>query len=210
MNPRPDIWLVAIGLSLGPAVSNGLARFAYGRSFRPCKTDLGWNYTQAGWLNTANASGYLVGALANARSSSTGWECVGCSHWGFFVTPLALLGSAGFAIFGCNRASAMPLESPVPPFSSRGRHGRHCCFRDTPVETSLAISVYFGGGGLSMIASGAAIPLYTRCLRRCAMAHRMALPRRVVGACVVTRIPCRAALSRTLDSAKKAHVNRCR
>jgi predicted MFS family arabinose efflux permease len=26
------------------------------------KSEMGWNYAQAGWLNTANALGYVLGA----------------------------------------------------------------------------------------------------------------------------------------------------
>ena len=50
-------WLVVAGLSLGPAVSNGLARFAYGLILPAMQADLSWNFTEAGWLNTANAAG---------------------------------------------------------------------------------------------------------------------------------------------------------
>ena len=57
------LWWIALGLSLGPAVSNGLARFAYGLLLPAMRDDLGWNYTQAGWVNTANAIGYLIGAV---------------------------------------------------------------------------------------------------------------------------------------------------
>jgi len=28
------------------------------------RDDLGWSYAQAGWLNTANALGYVLGAAA--------------------------------------------------------------------------------------------------------------------------------------------------
>ena len=38
--------------------TNGLARFAYGLLLPAMRADLDWNYTQAGWINTANAIGY--------------------------------------------------------------------------------------------------------------------------------------------------------
>ena len=56
-------WLVIGGLALGPAVTNGFARFAYGQILPAMRDDLGWSYAEAGWLNTANAIGYLLGAL---------------------------------------------------------------------------------------------------------------------------------------------------
>lgn len=46
------------------AVGNGFARFAYALLLPAMRTDLAWNYTQAGWLNTANALGYVVGAVS--------------------------------------------------------------------------------------------------------------------------------------------------
>src|SRR6266446_455127 len=56
------LW-IALGLSFAPAVSNGIGRFAYALILPAMRSDLGWSYTQAGWVNTANALGYLAGAL---------------------------------------------------------------------------------------------------------------------------------------------------
>ncbi|WP_443082472.1 YbfB/YjiJ family MFS transporter [Tepidimonas sp.] len=46
------------------AVSLGITRFAYGLLLPPMQTDLGWSYLLAGATNTANAIGYLAGALS--------------------------------------------------------------------------------------------------------------------------------------------------
>ena len=56
-------WLALFGLCLGMCVTNGFARFAYGLILPAMREDLGWTYAQAGWLNTANALGYLTGAV---------------------------------------------------------------------------------------------------------------------------------------------------
>ncbi len=64
--PADSAWqglLVAMVLSLSAAVSLGITRFAYGLLLPPMREDLGWNYTLAGAMNTANALGYLLGAL---------------------------------------------------------------------------------------------------------------------------------------------------
>jgi len=72
-NPTPipeqhTLWLaLALALSLGAAVSLGVTRFAYGLLLPTMRTDLGWSYTLAGAMNTANALGYLLGALATPR-----------------------------------------------------------------------------------------------------------------------------------------------
>lgn len=56
--------VLALCLALGPAVGIGFGRFAYALVLPAMKTDLGWNFAQAGAMGTANALGYLVGALA--------------------------------------------------------------------------------------------------------------------------------------------------
>jgi predicted MFS family arabinose efflux permease len=61
--PLPHL-LLAIALSLGAAVSLGITRFAYALLLPPMRADLQWSYTLAGAMNTANALGYLLGALA--------------------------------------------------------------------------------------------------------------------------------------------------
>ncbi|MFD0390204.1 YbfB/YjiJ family MFS transporter [Tistrella bauzanensis] len=61
-------YLLALGLSLGPAASNGLARFAFALILPAMRSDLSWSYTQAGWVNTTNAIGYLLGAFVTLRA----------------------------------------------------------------------------------------------------------------------------------------------
>ena len=50
---------VPLGLSIGPLVALGLARFAYALLLPAMRTSLDWSYVQAGAMNTANAGGYL-------------------------------------------------------------------------------------------------------------------------------------------------------
>ncbi len=57
----------AIGLA---ATTLGLARFGYAVLLPAMRTDLKWSYTQAGGMNTANALGYLAGALAATRTTA--------------------------------------------------------------------------------------------------------------------------------------------
>ena len=67
-NRMETLWL-AVALSLGSAIALGLARFAYALLLPAMKLDLGWSFAQAGAMNTANALGYLLGALAFPRLS---------------------------------------------------------------------------------------------------------------------------------------------
>ncbi len=59
-------WVLA-ALSLGPAVATSFARFAYALILPAMRAELDLSYSQAGSLNTANALGYLVGALLCKR-----------------------------------------------------------------------------------------------------------------------------------------------
>src|SRR3954454_14714040 len=54
----------AAALALAAAVSLGLSRFSYALLLPPMRADLGWSYLTAGAMNTVNAAGYLLGALA--------------------------------------------------------------------------------------------------------------------------------------------------
>lgn len=60
---EPRLLGLALALSLGAALSLGIARFAYGLLLPPMRADLAWSYTLAGGMNTINALGYLLGAL---------------------------------------------------------------------------------------------------------------------------------------------------
>jgi predicted MFS family arabinose efflux permease len=73
---RVSLW-VPIGLSVGPLVALGLARFAYALLFPAMRADLNWSYAQAGAMNAANAAGYVLGAMVAAQLLAPVY-----SHWG--------------------------------------------------------------------------------------------------------------------------------
>jgi MFS family permease len=58
-------FLTAISLALGSAIALGLARFSYGLLLPVMREDLDWSYLVAGSMNTANAIGYLIGAMSS-------------------------------------------------------------------------------------------------------------------------------------------------
>src|SRR5262249_39432284 len=53
-------------LALAPAIGVGIARFAYSLLLPDMRASLGWTYAAAGFMNTVNAAGYLVGAIIAA------------------------------------------------------------------------------------------------------------------------------------------------
>ena len=62
-------------LSLAATVGLGIGRFAYALVLPDMREDLGWSYSAAGFMNTINAVGYLVGALVASRLiQRVGWS----------------------------------------------------------------------------------------------------------------------------------------
>jgi len=152
------LWWVVLGLSLGPAVSNGFARFAYGLLLPSMQQDLGWNYTVAGSINTANAIGYLIGALLAltlVRRTGASRLFIG----GMLLTTVALFCSGltrDFWWLSFWRVLAGVGSAPV--FITGGALAASL-FRDDAQKSALAVAVYFGGGGLGMLLTGLSIPL---------------------------------------------------
>jgi MFS family permease len=149
--------LIAFLLSFGPAVSNSFARFAYALLLPAMREDLQWSWSQAGAINTVNAFGYLLGALiVRAVVVRVGNRRLFCA--GMVITSLSLLatgltrdlevlmalrvvtGVGGAAIFICGGA----LSGNVLP-------GR-------PALATTTIAVFFAGGGLGLMLSGAVLP----------------------------------------------------
>ena len=152
------MWLIALGLSLGPAVSNGLARFAYGLLLPAMRDELAWTYAEAGWLNTANAIGYLVGALLSlALISSLGARRL--FIWGMAATAISLFFCGLTRDFWA--LSTLRLITGVagaPVFIAGGTLAAGL-FKGAPGKNAFAIGLYFGGGGLGQLASGAVTPV---------------------------------------------------
>jgi len=150
-------WLVVLGLALGVCVSNGFARFAYGLILPAMREDLSWSYTQAGWINTANAFGYIFGALAAfaliQKLSPSRMFSVGIAGTSIFLLLSGL--TQDFWALTLWRVLAGVAGAPV--FIAGGALVA-ALFPEDPRKNALAIAIYFGGGGLGMILSGAALP----------------------------------------------------
>lgn len=152
-------WLVLAGLTLGVTVTNGFARFAYGLILPAMKSEMGWSYAQAGWLNTANALGYIVGAILTMmlirRISPERLFA-----FGLIATTLALLATGlnatlWWQTFWRILAGIVGAMS----FSTAGVLTVGL-FQNDPRKNALAIAILFGsGGGLGIVLAGAALPL---------------------------------------------------
>ena len=150
--------LVALGLALGPAVALGLARFAYALLLPPMRSSLHWSFATAGAMNTANAAGYLLGALAAATVSR---RCGGRRVFvgGMIATGVFLLASAATGdvtillalrvLAGASGAASLIVGGALAVQLGHGK---------PPARSALLLGVYFGGGGLGIALSAVAIP----------------------------------------------------
>ncbi len=153
---RLQTLFLALCLALGPAVAIGFGRFGYSLILPAMRADLGWNYGQAGALNTANAAGYFLGALL------TGPLLQRVSN-----RPLLLfgLGLSVFALFLAGATRLFPLllacrallgfSAAFTFISATGLAAR--LGRDE-AENALALAVSISGPGLGIILTGALVP----------------------------------------------------
>jgi predicted MFS family arabinose efflux permease len=148
---------LALALALGAAVSLGITRFAYGLLLPAMRADLGWSYTLAGGMNTANALGYFLGALISPALIRCHGPVV--LLWtgallasvfmvlsGFFVDPGPLLlqrllaGIASAVVFIAGGLLAARLGAR------------------NPQRAGLLLGIYYGGTGLGIVASALVVP----------------------------------------------------
>jgi predicted MFS family arabinose efflux permease len=156
--PFARLVFLAVGLALGAAVSLGVTRFAYGLLLPPMRADLQWSYTLAGAMNTANALGYLLGALATPwllRRLGPLQVLVGGSLLasvfmgltGFFTEAAPLLaqrvlaGVASALLFIAGGLLAARLGALMP------------------ARSGFLLGIYYGGGtGLGIVVSALMVP----------------------------------------------------
>src|SRR5579862_9196947 len=160
LSARPPVGLGTIlGLSMGAVVALGFARFSYALLLPPMRADLGWSYAEAGALNTANAAGYVIGALATASISAR----LGAGRTfltGLIATALALLGAGATADFTLLLAlRAVAGFAGALSFVVGAVLAAAAGIGATKRRQAWFIAVYFGGGGSGMVASSLAVPL---------------------------------------------------
>ena len=147
----------AAALALAAAVSLGLARFAYALLLPPMRDDLGWSYFTAGAMNTANAAGYLAGALLaprllhriDARRFMLAGGLAAALLLGFHGLTRSDAALVGLR-FACGMASAAS-------FVGGGLLAARLAQR-LPERAGLVLGVYYGGVGLGIVAAALGAP----------------------------------------------------
>ena len=150
-------FLLALRLSLGAAISLGITRFSYGLLLPTMRDDLGWSYTLAGAMNTANSIGYLVGALSAP---------VLLRRWG--ASTVLLLGAVLACLF---MALSGFFRLPEPALLQRLLTGIACAWlfiaggllvaqlaARHPDQGGWLVGLYYGGAGWGIAASALIVP----------------------------------------------------
>jgi len=147
---------LAFALALAAAVSLGLARFSYALLLPPMRAELHWSYFTAGAMNTANAAGYLLGALlaprwfgrhdalriATAGALATAAILVAHAFADsdavlYVLRTLAGVASAATFVGGGLLAARLSARAPHP---------------------GVVLGIYYGGAGLGILGATALVP----------------------------------------------------
>jgi predicted MFS family arabinose efflux permease len=144
-------------LALGAAVSLGLARFSYALLLPAMRADLGWSYFTAGAMNTANAAGYLAGALLAPRwlARHDARTLLLAGGWGTALLLAAHALARSDALLYVLRAVTGTASAAT--FIAGGLLAAR--LGQAPgVRPSLVLGLYYGGTGAGIIASAAVVP----------------------------------------------------
>jgi len=158
----PTSLATAFALALGAAISLGLARFSYALLLPAMRADLGWSYFTAGAMNTANAAGYLVGALLAPRWLAR-FDARQVLVAGGIGSVLALAAHAfvrGDAALYLLRA--VTGVASAASFVSGGllaaRLAQLAARFEPPHSAGFVLGLYYGGTGVGIVASSLLVP----------------------------------------------------
>ena len=161
MNTSPDNALIrqVVFIAMAPAIGLGIARFAYALLLPEMRSELHWTYSQAGWMNTINAAGYLIGALLTAPLTKH-FSLIKLLQAGVIVSVIALpiTGLTGnFAALSFLRL--LVGISGAFCFVAGGAIGASLATRSVN-RSGLILSLFYAGPGVGIALSGSMVPFY--------------------------------------------------
>jgi predicted MFS family arabinose efflux permease len=144
-------------LSLTPTIGVGIGRFAYALVLPDMRDSLHWSYSAAGFMNTINAAGYLVGALMASRlikryglSAAVRWGTLAC------VVSLALCAISGnFTVLSFARLLAG--LGAAAGFVAGGALAATIA-QSWPERANFLLSLFYAAPGIGILASGLIAP----------------------------------------------------
>ncbi|WP_407167834.1 YbfB/YjiJ family MFS transporter [Bradyrhizobium sp. ORS 111] len=144
-------------LSLAPTIGLGIGRFAYSLVLPDMRDSLAWSYSAAGFMNTINAAGYLVGALVASRliqrfglATSVRWSTLAC------VLSLALSAMSGnFVVLSFARL--LVGFAAAIGFVGGGALAAAIA-QSRPERANFLLSLFYAGPGIGILSSGLIAP----------------------------------------------------
>jgi len=155
--PYPHPARLILILSLAPTVGLGIGRFAYSLVLPDMRDSLLWSYSAAGFMNTINAAGYLIGALFASQLirriglvASVRWGTLACAlslalcaiSGNFFVLSFARL------LAGLGAAAGLVGGGALAATIAQSR----------PERANFLLSLFYAGPGVGILASGLIAP----------------------------------------------------
>jgi predicted MFS family arabinose efflux permease len=155
--PYPHPARLILILSLAPTVGLGIGRFAYALVLPDMRDALLWSYSAAGFMNTINAAGYLVGALFASQlikrfglAASVRWGTLAC------VLSLALCAISG-NFFVLSFARLLAGLGAAAGFVGGGALAATIA-QSRPERANFLLSLFYAGPGIGILASGLIAP----------------------------------------------------
>jgi predicted MFS family arabinose efflux permease len=143
---------------MGPAVALGLARFAYALLLPAMRADLGWDFAEAGAMNTANAAGYLAGAVVAAPVAKWAGDRR-LFAVGLLLTAITVAASGLTADFSMLLALRLAAGfTGALAFISGAGLVAAAATGSSKSRAPTLLGLYFGGAGIGIIASAVAVP----------------------------------------------------
>ena len=147
---------VAAALALAAAVSLGLARFSYALLLPAMRADLGWSYLTAGAMNTANAAGYLAGALAAPMMLARFGARAVLLAGGFATALLLALHGAVVDLTMLGALRALTGIASAASFVSGGLLAARLAGGSG--RAGLVLGLYYGGTGIGIVGAALLVP----------------------------------------------------
>ena len=153
---RNPAWLI-LTLSLAPAIGLGIGRFAYSLVLPDMRDSLQWSYSAAGFMNTVNAAGYLIGALVAAGLSK---------RYGLFAVVRIGTAACVISLLVCGITADFTLLSiarfvtgwgAAVAFVTGGALAATIGLA-YPERSSYLLSLFYAGPGIGILVSGLIAP----------------------------------------------------
>ena len=144
-------------LSLAPTIGLGIGRFAYALVLPDMRDSLQWSYSAAGFMNTINAAGYLVGALFASQLIKR-FGLAASIRWGTLAGVLSLmLCAVSGNFFVLSFARLLAGIGAAAGFVGGGALAATIA-QSRPERANFLLSLFYAGPGFGILASGLIAP----------------------------------------------------